>query len=353
MKHTQKEEIAERIINLLSRSGGRVSTYEADVLREYGEILPLLSDGSTRRFFRVHLKGKNICLAVAPDSREEKYLAEARSALLIGNHLLRTGVPVPDILGWDENSGLILFEDLGDIRFHDLKGTVNFKDLVTWYRQAIDKLVHMQLKGTEGFNTDWCWDTPRYDRELMITRESHYFLKAFWLDSLGFTAPDGIEEEFGQIASFIDGMLPDVFLHRDFQSRNIMIKDGQVRFIDYQAGRLGPPGYDLASLLIDPYAALPPDVQEDLLEYYLGKPEIQKAFSQKDLRKQYQFLALQRNLQIIGAFSFLSRERKKPFFIQYISPSLVLLGKRLHEPIFADFPLLSKMAETALDYYTR
>jgi N-acetylmuramate 1-kinase len=352
MMQTKWEEISERIIKLLYRSG-LISAKEADVFPVDGEILPLLSDGSSRRFFRIRLSGRNLCLAVAPGMTGGDDLAEARSASLIGRHLARRGLPVPEVLGWDEKSGLILFEDLGDLRLHDLKERLTFNDLRVWYRQVIDQLVHMQLAAVEDFDLGWCWDTPRYDRALMISRESHYFLKAFWQDTLGLAVPDGVEDEFSAIAGFIEGKVPDVFLHRDFQSRNIMIKDGRVRFIDYQSGRLGPPGYDLASLLIDPYAALPLEFQDELLGYYLAIPAIRNTFSGNDVQEQYPFLALQRNLQIIGAFSFLSGVRKKAFFSSYILPSLAMLHARLQNPVFADFPVLGKMAQTAFAVYKK
>ncbi len=352
MVSTQYRELSKKIVRLLYEAT-LVSAREADMFPETWEILPVPSDGSNRLFFRVLLKGRNICMAAAPASTLSRDLAEARSTYQIGRHLACSGVPVPDIFGWDDKSGLILFEDLGDRRLHNLKESENCNDLRIWYKEAIDRLVHMQLAGVQGFDTDWCWDTCRYDRELMIDRESHYFLKAFWQDVLGREVPDGIEDEFLAIACFIDGKVRDVFLHRDFQSRNIMIKSSKLRIIDYQAGRLGPPGYDLVSLLIDPYAALTPEFQDDLLDYYLAIPAIGSAFSGKDLKEQYPFLALQRNLQIIGAFSFLSKVRNKSFFSSYILPSLVMLCRRMQEPVFADFLILKKMAETALEAFTK
>jgi hypothetical protein len=330
-----------------------ISAHEADLFPENWEIQPVLSDGSTRLFFRIRLQRGNICLAAAPALTKSEDLAEARSAYHIGSHLAYSGVPVPEIFGWDEKSGLILFEDLGDQRLHDLKERENANDLRTWYTEVIDRLVHMQLAGAQGFDTDWCWDTWRYDRKLMIARESRYFLKAFWQDVLGHAVPDGIEDEFLAIACLIDGKVRDVFLHRDFQSRNIMIKNDKIRIIDYQAGRLGPPGYDLASLLIDPYAALTQEFQDELFEYYLSVPALRSAFPLNELKMQYPFLALQRNLQIIGAFSFLSKVRKKPFFSSYILPSLVMLCRRMQEPVFTDFPVLKKMADTSLKTFSQ
>ncbi len=346
MTKQKGEKIEQKIAHLLSHCGC-ISAKQADDFRRSAELRTLSSDGSNRRFFRAVLKGKCLCLAVLPATAAGDDLAEARSAGLIGRHLASHGVPVPAVLGWDETSGLLLFEDLGDVRLHGLAEREREEDLRGWYRQVVDRLVHMQLSGARGFDTGWCWDTPRYDRDLMIDRESRYFLKAFWQDMLGLEPPGGIEDEFFEIASMIDNRLADVFLHRDFQSRNIMIADGRVRFIDYQSGRLGPPGYDLASLLIDPYAGLTDEFQEEMLGYYLDAPAIRQTFAAQDLRQQYPLLALQRNLQILGAFSFLSSVRKKPFFSRYIASSVTMLRRRLREPVFSDFPILRAMAERA------
>ena len=118
----------------------------------------------------------------------------------------------------------------------------------------------------------------------MIARESRYFLRSFWQEMCGREVPDGIDDEFQEIASQAAGNGPDVFLHRDFQSRNIMIKDGAVRFIDYQGGRLGPPGYDLASLLIDPYMGLSAEFQEEMLHYYLDVLSLQQSVDQPGIQ---------------------------------------------------------------------
>ena len=117
----------------------------------------------------------------------------------------------------------------------------------------------MQVRGAVSFDPKWCWDTPQYDRMLMLERESGYFLQAFWQDLLGMEEPPGLQEEFFELADRAARIPAGYFLHRDFQSRNIMIHGGEACIIDFQGGRLGPLAYDLASLLIDPYVALPDD----------------------------------------------------------------------------------------------
>lgn len=347
MKNGEGLIIPEQLAGLMY-SAGLISREKADSLLSAVDIQPIQSDGSCRRFLRIGLDGKALCLAVAPATAEGKDLLEASAAGAIGLHLSRRQVPVPAIYGWHRQSGLILYEDLGDIRLYDLLEQMSAAGLRSLYRQTIDQLIFMQRSGLRGFDTGWCWESPRYDQELMVARESRYFLQAFWKDMMGREVPEGIDEEFREIAALADQGSDDVFLHRDFQSRNIMIKDEAVRFIDYQGGRLGAPGYDLASLLLDPYASLSADLQADLLQYYLERVNVGHSVDAGGFLRQYAFLALQRNLQIIGAFSFLSRVRQKTFFSRYIDPALCMLHDRLQDPVFVSFPVLRGMVDAAV-----
>ncbi len=311
-------------------------------------------DGSNRRFFRIYHLKEPVCIVVIPagDSKEE--IAESRSAWWIGNHLRARNVALPEIYAWDQKTGILLFEDLGDIRLHDLlvagKGVSwkNGSNLLTMYFQVVKKLTHMQCAGAVDFDEDWCWDSPKYDQHLMLERESGYFLRAFWQGVLGKQAVPGVEEELIDIAEKASKAGTDYFLHRDFQCRNIMVRNGHVRFIDYQGGRMGPLGYDLASLLIDPYAGLPLSVQRDLLNYYLANIRKYLTIEEDLFVDQYNLLAFQRNMQIVGAFSFLYKIRKKDFFADYIRPALSCLAGRLQDPRFTEYPIIRNMVKQGL-----
>ncbi len=322
---------------------GMLSAVEAQALLAENHCQKIGSDGSTRRFWRVLQDGKALCVIAAPAGRSSAELAEAGSAWKIGQHLRAKGVPVPELYGWDAGTGVLLFEDLGDVRLHDLvvqPAGIERSDqeaVGDYYRLALGQLANMQFAGADGFATIWCWDSPRYDVPLMLERESGYFLRAFWQGLLGQEENGGVEEEFRDIAEVAGRASADFFLHRDFQSRNIMVKDGSVRFIDFQAGRLGPLGYDVASLLIDPYAALTPLFQEELLDFYGSVLAAHYPGSEEDFFKYYSFLALQRNLQIVGAFAFLSKVRGKDFFTAFIHPALLALRNRLADSSFADY----------------
>lgn len=333
---------------------GMLSAVEFRSLHDQGCLQKIESDGSTRRFWRVNRRGTVLCIIAAPAGTSDAELAESRAAWFIGNHLRKKGAPVPALYGWDCDSGILLYEDLGDLRLHDAVGGVGKAQLeglrpaAEYYREALTHLAAMQVKGAEGFAEAWCWDSPRYDVALMRDRESGYFLRAFWQGMMGGEVPRGVEEEFREIAVQAGKASADFFLHRDFQSRNIMLKDDRVRFIDFQGGRLGPLGYDVASLLIDPYGKLSLADQEELLEFYLKAAAAERPGVEEDFYKYYRLLALQRNLQIVGAFSFLYRVRGKVFFADFIKPALVSLRDRLAESFFAGFPLIRNLVDRSL-----
>ena len=333
---------------------GMLTRPEAETFVTSAQNRKIDSDGSTRRFWRLSKNDSPFCVVVAPSGASRDELAESGSAWKIGNHLRNVGAPVPELYGWDESTGVLLFEDLGDTRLHDIVAReknlqIQPSELVVeYYRLSLKNLAAMQCRGAEDFDESWCWDGARYDRQLMIEKESEYFLRAFWRDFLGNEVGNGVLDELQEIARLAAEAPVNFFLHRDFQSRNIMIKEGAVRFIDFQGGRLGPLGYDLASLIIDPYSMLPRWFQDKLIEVYLKALGRYVIIDETEFNKQFMLLAFQRNMQIVGAFSFLYKVRKKTFFIDFIKPSLVSLRDRLEDPLFKDYPLIRTMVNKGL-----
>ncbi len=294
------------------------------------QVRQLAGDGSDRLFYRI--TGDFPCVAVFPAAGHAKAMAEARSSYTIACHLSDAGVPVPQVLGYDRHRGIILFEDVGDVHLHALvAGRGSFSDVLPLYRQAVDALLRLQIDGAKGFDERCCWDTARYDMSLMLERESGYFLDAFCREYMGRLVDEsGLHREFVEIARSAARQRHDFLLHRDFQSRNLMVHEGRVRIIDFQGARFGPLAYDLASLLLDPYAGLLPTEQEQIFAYYVEQAAALLAdFDGEGFRQGYTFLALQRNLQILGAFAFLSQRKAKVFFEQYIMPAALSLQQLL------------------------
>ena len=207
----------------------------------------------------------------------------------------------------------------------------NFNEIEAWYKSVIANLVDMSQKGKESFDQSWSYQTPLYDKNLILQKECRYFADAFlrgYLD-LEYQYED-LEGDFNFIAEGALEYPVYGFMHRDMQSRNIMQKDDLFYFIDFQAGRIGPVQYDLASLLIDPYVKLSVPLQSALLEYSV---EVLSSFVDIDRDKyikSYRYCAVARNLQILGAFGYLSKNKGKTCFKQYIPAALESLKNNLN-----------------------
>jgi hypothetical protein len=309
------------------------------------QVAVLMPDGSSRRFFQLRAPGREAVIAILPPENDAPGLVEANAFYHIGRHLQQGGAPVPAIHAFDAVSGLVLCEDLGDQRLYEqVVASPGSAPTLGLYEQTVRVLARMQVRAAEGFDPAWCWDTPRYDRTLMRERESGYFLRACCVDLLGLDFDHQlVASECAQLADAAAQAPADFFLHRDFQCRNLMVRDHAVRFIDFQGGRLGPLAYDLASLLLDPYAALPPAMQDHLTAVYLEALQQEISYDSDQFRREYLFLALQRNLQILGAFAFLSGVRQKPFFAQFLRPALSTLSGLLAKPEAAGYAALSHL----------
>ncbi len=293
------------------------------------EARPLAGDGSDRRFFRV--PGEPSVVLLNHPQPPGPGVSENDSYFFIGRHLRATGTPVPEIFAYCREEGWMLLEDVGDVSLAQAAAAApGHAELVALYRQALAILVHQQVEGSRDFNPAWCFDTPAVTRPFLLERECLYFVRAFVQGYLG------LEVEAGDLAPDFEHLLHEAcpeespfFLHRDFQSKNLFIQGSALRVLDFQGGRRGPLGYDLAALLIDPYVDLSPARQEDLLDFYLGLLRQYGDFDPEDFREQYDHLALCRNLQILGAFGFLTRVKGKPWFARYIPPALAGLRRRL------------------------
>ncbi|MFC1856414.1 sugar phosphate nucleotidyltransferase [Thermodesulfobacteriota bacterium] len=310
----------------------------------------LRGDGSDRVWYRLTAQSsadadlpKTIVMA-DHGIRVRDTIAEVDSYVAIGKHLHAQGVPVPEIYLHDNFSGLVFVEDLGDLNLQTLlRETQDPAETIPWYRTIIDHLLQQFKSGAIGFDTAWTYQSAVYDKSLILERECRYFVNAFLKEYLGRDASfDSYAAEFSSLADKALEFAVVGFMHRDFQSRNIMISNGQPYFIDFQGGRIGPLQYDLASLLIDPYMDLPETAQTDLLKYCVDRLKAFVPVDKKDFLTGYKYCSITRNLQILGAFGYLSRVKKKMYFEKYIPPAVRALLRNLQQ---ADFPKLKAIVE--------
>jgi len=313
-----------------------LSSFIATFLKDVGlpdedlQFHSLPSDGSKRLFWRLSPQSHTSFIAMENAPTDDFAKRENVAYLMIGRHLFQKNLPVPEIHRFDLANGWFIMDDFGNA---SLQESASLKeDKVSIYERVIEILFRLQTEGAEGFNTEWCCQTERYDPFVMQHYEANYFRDAFLHKYLGLKKdwPE-LEAPFNHLVETASKADDHYFLHRDFQSRNIMIQKGKIGILDWQGGRLGPLAYDLASLLIDPYTGLSSYERDEIFQHYvrfLGKYESRLV---EPFKKYFPYLAIQRNLQILGAFSFLSRVQGKPYFEDYISPALKSLQHLLED----------------------
>ncbi|MGD8368699.1 MAG: phosphotransferase [Desulfobacterales bacterium] len=304
----------------------------------------LAGDGSQRRWWRVSAAGGRL-VAVSHGIRRSAGTEEVDAFVDIGRHLAAKGVPVPKIYWHDRFSGLVFVEDLGDHHLETSVKAAGPKDRVDLYHRVIEAAVAMDLAAAEDFDPAWTWQSARYDRDLILEKECRYFSEAFVAGYLGRPNPlPKLAAEFSLLAERIAETEVPGFIHRDLQSRNIMICDGRIRFIDFQGGRIGPVQYDLASLLIDPYVDLSPQVRDALIETAAERLGTAAGAPHRRCLAGIRYCALSRNLQILGAFGFLTAAGK-PRFERAIPGAVAGLNRVLAALPQNEFPGLSALAE--------
>lgn len=306
---------------------------------------PLCGDGSDRTYCRVSCYDHTMILSDHGITLDQAG-SEVAAFVAIGRHLYGKGLPVPEIYDADLFSGQVFLEDLGDMHLETIAQTGPADKMIRLYQSALDILARMSVEGARGFDTAWTCQSTHYDHDLIVERECRYFLSAFVNGVLGNQMPvDALDEEFSKLAKRALSKASTGFMHRDFQSRNIMVKDGRCYVIDFQGARIGPVEYDLASLLIDPYAGIDKDMQEQFLLYFLDRYSRYTQVDRQDFMDTYGYVRITRNLQMLGAFGFLSRVKGKTAFEIHIPPAVKRLKR--HVEILDDkvFKELKKIIE--------
>jgi aminoglycoside/choline kinase family phosphotransferase/dTDP-glucose pyrophosphorylase len=306
----------------------------------------LSGDGSDRGWFRLTAGGDRLILAdhgITPTLPGSEVDAFVR----IGTHFHASGLPVPRIYAHDGFSGLVFLEDLGDCNLQQMVRQAPARNSVeTLYRRVTDSLLDLTKKAANGFDPSWTCQSPAYDVALILDKECRYFVDAFLNGYMEMAvAYDDLAGEFERLAQrTVDNGLTGL-IHRDFQSRNIMIQDERHYLIDFQGARTGPIQYDLASLLIDPYAQLAPDLQHRLLLYAAERVDrLWKCAPDRFIRG-YRYCAVTRNLQMLGAFGFLSRVKQKAAFARWIPAASSMLADHIRAADQQAFPKLVAIAK--------
>lgn len=314
--------IEEFILSFLMRKG---------ISADHLSCNPIAGDGSKRLFSRItHPDVEQGFIAVENRPETDYQKKENFAYLMIGRHLHGKGLPLPEIFDYDLDNGWFILEDLGDVRLQDQVRRGGYSDRLL--EDIIELLFNMQVNGIKGFKKEWCCQTDTYDRFVMRRYEADYFRDSFLTGYLGIKEqwPE-LEGPFNHLSETASKAAGNYFMHRDFQSRNIMIDHDKAGILDWQGGRVGPLGYDLASILIDPYIDIPQEGKKRLYTQYLSLLKGHDPSLTGDFERYFPYLAIQRNLQILGAFSYLTKALGKTYFRDYIPVAAKSLSKMLDE----------------------
>jgi aminoglycoside/choline kinase family phosphotransferase len=321
---------------------------------EFRRLTPLDGDASNRRYFRIELAGGSPASVVLMQLAEPEAFKQSEEAVSgatitiaelpfinILKHLVHAGVGVPTLYHYDQSAGLLYLEDFGDMTLAQACGgdrpgaTSPVADL---YRDAVDALARMHLKATRPRAPECLAFHRRFDVPLLMWEVDHFL-------EFGVVARQGrlmcaddeqpIRGEFEKIAEWLAGQ-PAVFTHRDYHSRNLMVRDtvqngSRLGVLDFQDALMGPATYDLASLLRDAYVALDEAFIDELIERYceqvagrLDVPDDRAAF-----RRLFDFTSIQRNLKAAGRFVYIDRVKHNPKFLADIPRVLGYVQRNL------------------------
>ena len=310
-------------------------------------ITKLPASGSPREYYRIKGTNSSAIGAINLDQEENK------AFIAFSKHFHSLGLAVPEIYLVDLENHAYLQEDLGDMTLFDfifqLRDNGNFPEaLKEVYKKVLTELQKFQITGAKNLDFTVCYPRASFDRQSMqwdLSYFKYYFLK---LAGIPFNE-QLLENDYNTLIEYLLAQDNNYFLYRDFQSKNVMLRKDKPFFIDYQGGRKGALQYDVASLLYDSKADIPPAIREELLEHYITGLSDYPEVDATQFRESYYAYVLIRIMQAMGAFGFRGFYEKKTHFLQSIPYALNDLKWILEHVKFSiEIPTLLKVYKDLL-----
>jgi NDP-sugar pyrophosphorylase family protein/aminoglycoside/choline kinase family phosphotransferase len=324
--------------NCIIGPGFQIDLKESDMLGSNGEADALLigTGGSDRQYYRIK-KNQNTEILMQCSTSDPDFQRHIEYTQFFQEH----AIPVPKLLYVEPEKMTATFEDLGDLSLYSfLKCPREQEEIEEVYKKVIDILILMQTVVTEHITECPLLQKRIFDYE-HLRWETSYFIERFveGLKNISVKNISALDNEFHRLALKVDSIIKTI-VHRDFQSQNIIITKGRIpRVVDYQGARIGPPAYDVVSLLWDPYYRLQDDLRERLLNYYIkhitNLPQSHftkggvRGINENEFRETLLPCRLQRHMQALGAYGFLSKIKGKKYFLKYVLEGLKLLKEEV------------------------
>ncbi len=317
-------------------------------LKKFGQqpdaIVALRSDGSDRKIYRV-VSGSHSAIGILGVD-----LQENAAFLEFSRHFKKYDLRVPEIYIENSDGSAYLEEDFGDVTLFSWMSEIREQhgfnnEIREMYQQVVEYLPRFQIEAGRSIDYSYCYQHQEFGLDSMHW-DMHYFkrhfINYFYKKKVNHT---DLDKDFNKLIKFLLQEDRNYFLYRDFQSRNVMIKDGLPHFIDYQSGRKGALQYDLASLLYDAKANLPEDFREEMIDVYLSKARQMTRINPKRFRKYFYGFVLIRVMQAFGAYGYLSAVKGKTHFFKSVPFAIknleILLNKNVE--ILDQLPIVKEI----------
>ncbi|MDD3728578.1 MAG: RNase adapter RapZ [Dysgonamonadaceae bacterium] len=317
-----------------------VTLFKKQTGKSNPSIVPLPSSGSNRRYYRLMSDDVSL-IGVYGQSQEENF-----AFVELAKHFYSRKLNVPKVVSTSKDMYYYLQEDLGDnVLFDAIKAGRNTgvfsHEEIELLHKTIGMLADFQVEGAKDLNFEVCYPQPEFN-ERSVYWDLNYF-KYNFLKTTGMEfQEDLLENDFEQLTQKLLEDKTNTFLYRDFQSRNVMLVDGDPYFIDFQGGRKGPVYYDVASFLWQAKANFPEDLRNELIGTYITSLQKHYPVDKKEFIKQLRHFVLFRTLQVLGAYGFRGYFEKKPHFLQSIPFALNNLRDIL-ESGFPEYPYMCEV----------
>ena len=286
--------------------------------KEPASIDKLPQSGSDRMYFRIQTPTQNYIATYNIN------IAENKTFINFSNHFKSIGAPVPEVYAVNVEGTIYLQEDFGDSSLLNKLETQGYtENIFELYKKSLHALAHLQIKADAGLNYNDCITSKEFGKQAILA-DLLYF-KYYFLDTLKIPYDkEKLIGDFEALSTYLAHVDHKYFMFRDFQSRNIMVKDDEVFFIDYQGGMKGALQYDVASLLWQAKADLSDDWKNKLLDYYLDcvNAILKKPVDRIRFESQYNGYVLIRLLQVLGAYGFRGLFERKAHFLTSIPLAL-------------------------------
>ena len=302
---------------------------------------PLTPAGSPRRYYRLNAK-EHTAIGVVGTS-----LKENEAFFAIGRQMRSQGLPAPEVYAISDDRMHYLQEDLGDTALFDLLTEAqrhgDYDDSIMEQLRTVMRLLpEVQWRTADNFDFTHCYPSPVLNSR-GIQWDLHYFKYCF-LKATGLEfEEERLEDDFERMTHTLLQADYDTFMYRDFQSRNIMMRDGKPWLIDFQGGRRGPVEYDVVSFLWQARAKFSPEMRRELIEEYKRSARRHRSFDEEGFEKRLPYFVLFRTLQVLGAYGYRGYFEHKAHFMQSIPMAISNLRTLLAEQEFADMPYLTAL----------